>query len=252
MTLALPLALALFAATTTHAAEERALPATGEGRRPEHTDSLDALVGRIAKAYGGEKALSGVHVVRETGTVESPRGVARTLRVFASPDRLRVEIQYEEGGGETRVLDGPHGYRNGERVSGPPRDAMVLQAARLDLPALLLRTREKLVDLGDVVRDGRKLRGIGVPLEGGLNVAIGVDPKSARIVHSEGALPGMGGGMRFATVYSDFRDVEGVTFAFHEDNFAGGQRTGETRFDRIEILKEAPEGSFAPGGHSLP
>ncbi|MFL5388373.1 MAG: hypothetical protein ACJ79C_06565, partial [Myxococcales bacterium] len=73
MTLALPLALALFAATTTHA------------------EGLDALVGRIAKAYGGEKALSGVHVVRETGTVESPRGLARTLRVFASPDRLRVE-----------------------------------------------------------------------------------------------------------------------------------------------------------------
>jgi hypothetical protein len=207
---------------------------------------LDALVERIAQAYGGEKALARVHVVRETGTLESPRGTARTVRVFAPPDRLRVEIVYRGGGGELRVLAGPHGFRNGEMVVGPPRDAMVLQAARLDLPGLLFRSRAKLVDLGEVVREGRKLRGIGVPLEGGLNVAIGVDPQSARIVHSEGALPGMGGGMRFATVYSDFRPVEGVLFAFHEDNFAGGERTGETKLDRIELLKEAPAGSFAP------
>jgi len=232
MTLALPLAIGLFAATATHA------------------ETLDAMVGRVAKAYGGEKALSRVHVLRETGTLESPRGVAKTSRVFASPDRLRVEIAYREGSGEIRVLAGAHGYRNGETVSGPPRDAMALQAARLDLPGLLLRSREKLVDLGEVVRDGHKLRGIGVPLEGNLSVAIGIDPQSARIVRSEGALPGMDG-MRFATVYSDFREVDGVLFAFHEDNFAGGQRTGETKLDRIEILKEAPEGSFAPR-QSLP
>jgi hypothetical protein len=207
---------------------------------------LDALVDRVARAYGGEKALSRVHAVRETGTLETQRGTAITVRLLAPPDRLRVEIAYREGDGEVRLLDGPHGYRNGEMVSGPPRDAMVLQAARLDLPGLLLRKRGKLVDLGEVVREGRKLLGIGVPLDGGLNVAIAVDPRNARIVHSEGALAGAAGGMRFATVYSDFRTVDGVLFAFHEENFAAGQRTGTTRLERIEILAEAPSGSFVP------
>jgi hypothetical protein len=215
-----------------------AVPAPG-------AQKLGALVDRVAQAYGGEKALSRVRAVRETGTLETQRGTARMLRLLAPPDRLRVEIAYPEGRGEVRVLDGPHGYRNGEMVSGPPRDAMVLQAARLDLPGLLLRKRAKLVDLGEVVREGRKLLGIGVPLDGSLNVAIAVDPQSARIVRSEGALSGAGG-MRFATVYSDFRTVDGVLFAFHEENFAGGQHTGMIKIERVEILAEAPSGSFAP------
>jgi hypothetical protein len=215
---------------------------------PAQAGKVDGLVDRIAKAYGGEKAIAGMRVVRETGILESPRGTATLLRVLAPPDRLRVEISYREDGGEVRILDGPHGYRNGEMVAGPPRDAMVLQAARLDLPGLLLRKRAKLVDLGEVVREGRKLLGIGVPLEGSLNVAIAVDPQSARIVHSEGALPGPAGGMRFATIYSDFRTVDGLLFAFQEETFAAGQRTGTTKLERVEILADAPSGSFAPRG----
>src|SRR4051812_35253322 len=104
---------------------------------------LNTLVSRVARAYGGEKALARIKAFHETGTLASPRGTARTVRVFAPPDRLRVEIAYSGGGGEVRVLDGQEGWRNGEPVSGPPRDAMILQAARLDLPGLLLRNRAR-------------------------------------------------------------------------------------------------------------
>jgi len=208
--------------------------------------SLDALVARIAQAYGGEKALARIKAYREAGTLESRRGVARTVRVFAPPDRLRVEVAYPGGGGEVRVLAARRGWRNGEEVFGAPRDAMLLQAARLDLPGLLLRNRERLVDLGDIEREGRTLHGIGVPLGGGLNVAVSVDPQTARIVRSEGALPGPGMQIRFATEYSDFRVVRGVLFAFHEANFASGQHTGETRLEKIELLRAIPRQSFRP------
>ena len=211
-----------------------------------HPERLDALVARIAHAYGGEKARARVKAFRESGTLESPRGVARTVRVFAPPDHLRVEIAYPGGGGEVRVLDGQDGWRNGEPVEGPPRDAMVLQAARLDLPGLLLRNRDILVDLGNVKREGRTLRAIGVPMPGNLNVAITVDPKTARIVRSEGEMPMPGGRVRFATDYSDFRTVQGLLFAFHEANFASGQQTGVTRLEKIELLETAPEGTFRP------
>jgi hypothetical protein len=206
----------------------------------------DELVSRVARAYGGEKALARIKVWRETGTLASPRGVARTVRLFAPPARLRVEIAYPGGGGEVRILDGQEGWRDGEPVVGPPRDAMILQAARLDLPGLLLRNRGRLVDLGKVEREGRTLRGIGVPMAGNLNVALIVDPKTGRILRSEGALPGPGGQIRFATDYSDFRAVGGVLFAFHEENFASGQRTGETRLEKIELLDAAPAGAFRP------
>ena len=208
--------------------------------------SLDALLARVEKAYGGAAALARVRVVRESGTLESPRGLAQTVRIFAPPDRLRVDIRYPDGSGELRVLAGPHAWRNGELVEGPPRDAMLLQAARLDLPGLLLRNRARLVDLGELHLDGQALRGVGVPLEGNLQVAIGVDPKTGRIVHSEGQLPSPGGPLRFATRYQDFRAVDGVLFAFGESNFASGQHTGETRLSQIELLDAPPGGAFAP------
>ena len=210
------------------------------------TPSLDALVARVTKAYGGAAALARVHAVRETGTLESPRGVAQTVRIFAPPDRLRVDIRYPDGSGEQRVLSGPDAWRNGEPVQGPPRDAMILQAARLDLPFLLIRRRDRLVDLGPLHRDGKTLRGIGVPLSPTLQLAVGVDEVSGLVVHSEGQLPSPGGPVRFATRYSDFRAVHGVLFAFGESNFASGQHTGETRLANIELLDALPDGALAP------
>jgi hypothetical protein len=83
-------------------------------------------------------------------------------------------------------------------------------------------------------------------MAGNLNVAMIVDPRTGRMVRSEGALPGPGGQIRFATDYSDFRAIGAVLFAFREANFASGQQTGETRLERIEILDAAPEGAFRP------
>ncbi len=208
--------------------------------------ALDHLVSRIVTSYGGERAISGFKAFRETGTLESPRGSARTVRVLAPPDRLRVEITYEGGNGEVRVLDRRNSWRNGEPVEGPPRDAMVLQAARLDLPGLLLRNRDVLVDLGNVKRGGKTWRAIGIPMPGNLNVALTIDPKTARIVRSEGELPMGESQVRFATDYSDFRKVDGVLFAFHEVNYASGQQTGVTRLEKIELLEKVPEDSFLP------
>jgi hypothetical protein len=210
------------------------------------SESLNGLLARVAEAYGGEKALAQVTVLRETGTLESPRGTAQTVRVFAAPDRLRIDIRYPSGEGETRVLAGPHAWRNGEPVAGPPRDAMLLQAARLALPGILFKSRRRLVDLGELRREDRTLRGVGVPLEGNLQLAVEIDPKTALIVHSEGQLASPGGPIRFATDYRDFRREHGLLFAFSESNFASGQRTGETRLTKIEILDAVPAGAFSP------
>jgi len=213
---------------------------------PARGETLDGLLARVTQAYGGKKPIARWQAVRETGTLESPRGVAKTVRLFAAPDRLRVEIHYPGGGGEVRLLAGPHAWRDGEMVQGPPRDAMLLQAARLDLPGLLLRNPARLVDLGVILVDGKSLRGIGVPLDGNLQLAVGVDPNTGLILHSEGQIPSPGGPVRFATTYQDFRPVKGVLFAFRESNFASGQLTGRTRLETIELLDAAPPGAFAP------
>lgn len=207
-------------------------------------EGLPALLQRIAGAYGGEKKLLAVRSVRETGTVTSERGGGTVVRAFEPPLRLSVEIHRSAAGSsEVRVLDGSRGARDGQAVFGPPLDAMVLQAVRLDLPAALLRHRDRLRDLGEIERAGKKLRSIGLPLEGGKAIAVGVEVGTARIVYSEGAV----GTIRFATVYSDFRRVDGLLFAFQEENFAEGVKTADTHLARIEVNQALPPDTFQLG-----
>lgn len=221
---ALPLALLL------------ATSARGEG--------LSALLEHVAHAYGGESRLLAVHSVRETGTIVTRRGHGAVVRTFEPPLRLSVEIRMPAAGfSEIRVLDGSRGARDGQAVSGPPLDAMVLQAVRLDLPGALLRHRERLRDLGEITRRGRKLRAIGLVLEGGKSIAVGVEARTGRIVYSEGAV----GPVRFATVYSGFHRVDGILFAFQEENFAGGEKTAETKLAQIEVNAALAPDTFALG-----
>jgi len=143
-----------------------------------------------------------------------------------------------------RLLNGAKGWRNGQETSGVSYEAMVLQAARLDLPWLLLKYKTKLVDKGPVERDGRQLQLLQLPLENGLLVSAGIEPTTGHILCSSGRT--RTGSMTFETAYDDLRTVEGVLFAFKETNTAQGTKTAETLLSKIQILKEAPGDAFRP------
>jgi hypothetical protein len=123
---------------------------------------------------------------------------------------------------------------------------MVLQAARLDLPALLDAWRQKVVDRGEAELDGRPLRVLALEIGPGLTVEAHVDPASGRILRSTGNGPGPGVPLQFVTVYSDFRDVGGVLFAFREGNWANGSTTGETLLEKVELVAAPSEATFRP------
>lgn len=212
----------------------------------------DVLVRKVVGAYGGKVGLSSVIVLRETGRVVSRRsGVeGEILRVYRYPGDLRVEIAYPGMEKEVRVLNGKNGWRRGRRVSGPPFDAMALQAARLALPRNLLAAAGKIEDLGTVEREGKTLRVLSFPLGKEEAMRVEIDPATGRILRSAG-LGGSGmestaGGIEFVTEYGDFREVDGVLFAFREKNFAMGHHVGDTVLTRIEILAAAPPGVFNP------
>lgn len=211
---------------------------------------IDRLVARTVKAYGGEKALRNAPAVRHTGQVTSTmRGGAAgsIVREFERPNRLRVVIRY---GSETedRVYDGKTGWRQGKAVTGPPLDAMVLQAARMDLPLILLDRKRDLVDRGTAADEGTELRALELPLGNGLALTVHIDPASGRIVRSSGTGGGRGGGppLVFVTRYSDYRTVDGLLHPFREGNFANGFVTGETTLSKVEVLKSLPPGTFRP------
>jgi hypothetical protein len=101
--------------------------------------------------YGGADALSRFAAMRQTGRTASMRhgGLVGTLtRIFQRPDMLRVEIVYPGEATEIRMLNGARGWRRNAEVSGPMHSAMVLQAARMGLPLLLLEEIAMLEDLG--------------------------------------------------------------------------------------------------------
>jgi hypothetical protein len=193
-----------------------------------HAQSLDDVVSNVMKEYGGKAAWAKVTSLRETGTVVPVmrKGDGKLTRTWSSPDKLTVEIAYPTAT-EVRIVDGDHGTRNGKEVTGPSLDAMKLQAARLELPMLLVSKRAALKDLG--TKDG--VRSVEIPLSETLTLTLNIDPKTSHILRSTGKASGL----EFVVDYSDFRRVGGLLFPFAEAGIAMGMPTANTKFDAIVI-----------------
>jgi hypothetical protein len=206
-----------------------------------------ALVRRCVDAYGGPAAVARAALRREEGTVTSllhPGQRGRIVRAYARPARLRVEVTFD-GETEVRVLDGDRGWRQGREAAGPHLVSMILQAGRLDLPALLQAFAGRLADRGEVEADGKRLRALALELRPGVVLEADLDPATGRILRSRGRAEG-GMPVEFVTTYGDFRRVDGLLVAFHEGNWANGSTTGETVLTRVEVPGTLPDATFRP------
>jgi hypothetical protein len=184
----------------------------------------DDLVQKVVNAYGGAAAWEKFASFRETGKVTSAMrsGEGKLDREWQRPDKLRVEIVYPSHT-EVRVVDGDHGTQNGKEASGMGLDAMRLQAARLAIPLLLVEKKSELKSPGP--------NSIEIPVAGDLTVTIEVDPATGHILKSTGKAEGVD----FSTTYGDFRNVDGLLFAFREANTAQGMATGTNEISKVEI-----------------
>lgn len=223
------------------------------GTAPVSADeAARAKIGEVLEVYGGRAALAKVHAYRAEGTLHSiMRDVdAHTVRVFARPNRLKVLIDYP-GHPEARVVDGERGWRNEmgsplEPAEGPMLDAMILQAARADVPWILAERESSARLIEPVEKDGVKLDGIEIPLERGLVFRAYVHPVTRRVVMSQGELSHGGMTTHFETMYSDFRQVSGLWFGFQEENWASGTHTGTTKIGKIVLDPPLKSDEFRP------
>jgi hypothetical protein len=212
-------------------------------------DEIRALVRRCVEAYGGKQALARAAITRQQGRVTSllhPGQLGRIGRAYARPGKLRVETAFPNGTGEIRVLDGGHGWRDGEEVAGARLAAMVLQAARLDLPALLASSVAKLEDRGTGTVDGAPVRVLALTAAPGLVVEADVEIATGRVIRSRGSSRDPAIALAFETTYGDFRKVDGVLVAFREQNWANGRTTGETVLEQVEFPRALPDVTFRP------
>lgn len=225
-----------------------AVPAAAAPAAPAARTEVGPLIARCVDAYGGRKAIARLARSRTEGTVTSllhPGQKGRITRLYQRSSRLRVEIAFPGAPVEVRILDGGRGWRYGEEVGGPFLASMILQAARLDLPALLAAWEGKVEDRGTWEHDGKALRVLALEVAPGVTVEAGIDPASGRILRSRGTAAGPMP-LEFVTTYSDFRKVDGVLVAFHEGNWANGSTTGETVLETAELLASVPEAAFRP------
>ncbi len=212
-------------------------------------EDLPTLVRRCVAAYGGRAAVARTAVTRQEGRVTSilhPGAPGRIVRAYARPGRLRVEVVFPETGSEVRILDGGRGWRNGDEVESARLASMILQAARLDLPALLAAWEARLEDHGTADLDGAPVRLVALQPAPGLVVEAAIDVRSARILRSRGASRDPGMPIEFVTTYRDFRTVDGVLVPFREENWANGRSTGETVLEKVEFPKALADALFRP------
>jgi hypothetical protein len=234
-----------------------AAPVAGPKARPDSLPAAPdsaaaAVIARVIQSYGGREALERIHAYRMEGTIHAIRGMRAgpTVRVFERPDRLKVGMQYPEGS-EVRIVDGARGWRNSggdplAEAHGPMLDAMVLQACRAAVPWILIERGAQARRIEDLARDSVALIGIEIPIQDKLWLRAYVDPKSFRVAMSQGMLGHGGMQTQFETVYDDYRSVEGILFAFHEENYASGTHTAFTRFDKVILNPPLARDEFAP------
>ncbi|MGE5303241.1 MAG: hypothetical protein ACM3TN_07915, partial [Alphaproteobacteria bacterium] len=87
---------------------------------------------------------------------------------------------------------------------------------------------------------------LAVPIDEGMVLRVTVDPKTHRIVRSDGAIRMGSAEVSFETQYSDFRIVDRVLFPFQEENYASGVHTGTTKVKSI-LLNPSGSALDLPG-----
>jgi len=233
------------------AAPPAAEPAPDSAHATVTAQDVRELVERVLDAYGGRAALDRVKAYRAEGRVvavmqgrEGP-----TTRLFQRPNRLRIELRYAVEP-ELRIVAGARGWRGSEDgvepASGPMLDAMILQAARAAVPWILMEHAAEARRIEPREHRGRQLVGLEIPLGGGMTLRLWIDPSTRRVEVSQGTLAHHGMGTAFETAYGDFRMVDGVLFAFREENYASGAHTGYTAIERVVLNPKPRPGDFAP------
>ncbi|MEK6255092.1 MAG: hypothetical protein N2B05_10380, partial [Gemmatimonadales bacterium] len=208
------------------------------------------LAALCVEAYGGADAIAAASAFMQVGEIVSTGRPepGRILRAFHRPDKLRVEIAYPDRDVELRVLVASKGWRGGQPVSGPMHQSMVLQAIRLDFQAFLLAAPEQISEVDPVERDGRTFRVLVLDVGAGLNLSAEVDPETGRIHRVIAHIPfdRLPDGLKFINEYSDFREVNGVLFAFKEVTYAQGRHTADITLEEVTTYDVLPAEYFDP------
>ena len=215
---------------------------------PVLIDETSELTRLVINAYGGVEAIEGNKSFVQSGVLESSHynGAAIVKRIYSRPNKLRIEIQDHSGKSESRILVGQRGWHNADEVPPAMVRSMYLQAARLDLPYLIMKAGESIKIIESTKSDdARDLKSLEVPMEDGLRLIAVINMETGYIVSSHGFVkitPDQE--IEFTTLYSNHKELDGVVVAIDESQFVQGQPTGKTMLNKLEVIKDLEDAVF--------
>lgn len=216
---------------------------------PAQAGDTQALVDRIIAAYGGEAVWRATRGMEQEGSTYSQRRhfAGKSTRSFLYPDKLKIDIRYNEKDTELRQLDGGQAWDHGELASGSAFLAVRLQAMRLMLPRLLIEQRDRVRDMGQREdENGQRFEGLMVELEDGMSILMDVNLESGRISASWGRMALEGKVMEFSSLYEELRMAEGRLIPHKETHFVQGDNVGYTLVDEVRFVDSFPKNTFRP------
>ncbi len=211
-------------------------------------DDTQTLIDKIIATYGGEALWRTTVGIQQEGSTYSQRrhNSGTASRSYQYPGKMKIYTQYENDT-ELRQLDGDQAWNHGAAGADDYVQESKLQARRLALPLLLLDHRHKIKNLGQRDDDnGHVYEGLELELEDGLKILMEVHLESSRITASWGMMTLAGKPLEFASLYEDFRMVEGRLISFKETHFAMSDNIGYTLLENVTFVSDFPAKTFRP------
>jgi hypothetical protein len=221
------------------------------------------LVARAVEAMGGAERIDAVKSLRQAGPIILKMGEGEmaipTRLVIAYPDRMRVELATIAGiivrgvSPDDSFVQSPQGTRP------MPDEARQQFDEQMNRDLLMLLKFRNDPEFRPVARGTKEVEGNTVELVDvhcrGVGSTLGIDPETGRLLtlsypgqHPKTKAPG-----EFVTVFSDFRDVNGVMFPFARHVGFDGEPSSSLASESVEIDAPVDDAVFrAPDDDGAP
>jgi outer membrane lipoprotein-sorting protein len=218
--------------------------------------TVDELIGRMITARGGIEKIKAIQTRRETGTISfGPEMEGPFTAELARPNKLRVEVHLPNGN-VVQAYDGNGGWQitpgaDQAFVMDQTQQRSMSEQADFDGPLIDYKKKGNAIEqVGVGELNGRKTYRLRVTLVNGNVHYWELDAENYLPVRWRGNRTANGNEVPIESVFTDFREVNGVLFPFTIESFIEGKLVQQMKITSREANLKIEDARFAmPGQH---
>lgn len=221
--------------------------------------TVDELIGRMITARGGIDKIRAIQTRKETGTISfGPDTEGPFTAELARPNKLRVEVHLPNAN-VVQAYDGKSGWQiapgaDQAFVMDQAQQRSMGEQADFDGPLIDYKKKGNAIEqaeVGDL--DGRKTYRLRVTLANGDVHFWELDAETYLPVRWRGNRTANGNEVPIESVFSDFREVNGVQYPFTIESFVEGKLVQQMKITSREANVKIEDARFAmPGQQPAP